>query len=126
MNEEQFLLLKKARESIKAAKLLSNNDLPDFAIARAYYAMFYVAEAFLLQEGLTYSSHAGVISAFGKIFAKTKRIPVDFHRNLIEAQQKRTEADYNLKTDISREKAEDIINKAEKLLDFASKNIELI
>lgn len=126
MKEEQFLLLNKAKESIKAAKLLLNNDLPDFATTRAYYAMFYVAEAFLLKEGLTYSSHAGVISAFGKIFAKTKRIPIYFHRYLIEAQQKRTEADYNLKPNITSAEAQDIINKAEQLLDFAEKNIELI
>ena len=97
MNEEQSLLLEKAKESIRGATILLNNYLPDFATARAYYAMFYIAEAFLLKEGLTYSSHAGVISAFGKEFAKTKRIPVDFHRYLIEAQQKRTKADYNLK-----------------------------
>ena len=126
MNEEQSLLLEKAKESIRGATILLNNYLPDFATARAYYAMFYIAEAFLLKEGLTYSSHAGVISAFGKEFAKTKRIPVDFHRHLIEAQQKRTEADYNLKPNITKEEAQDIIAKAEQLLDFAYKNIEII
>lgn len=126
MTEEQFLLLNKAKESIKAAKILLNNDLADFATTRAYYAMFYIAQAFLLKEGLSYSSHAGVISAFGKEFAKTKRIPVNFHRYLIEAQQKRTEADYNLKPNITKKEADEIINKAEQLLDFADKNIEII
>ncbi len=88
--------------------------------------MFYIAEAFLLKEGLTYSSHAGVISAFGKQFSKTKRIPVNFHRYLIEAQQKRTEADYNLKPNITMSEAQDIIDKAKQLLDFANKNIDKI
>lgn len=126
MKEEQFLLLNKAQESIKAAKILLSNNLADFAVTRAYYTMFYVAQAFLLKEELSYSSHAGVISAFGKEFAKTKRIPVYFHRYLIEAQQKRTEADYNLKPNITSKEAEEIIDKAEQILDFAHKNIETI
>lgn len=35
----------------------------DFAVSRAYYTMFYVAEALLDQEGLSFSSHAAIISA---------------------------------------------------------------
>lgn len=126
MKIEQKQLLEKAQESLKAAQILLNNDLPDFATARAYYTMLYIAQAFLLKQGLTYSSHAGVISAFGRYFAKTKRIPVEFHRYFIEAQQKRTEADYNLKPNISASDAQDIINKAQKLLDFAEKNLDTI
>jgi uncharacterized protein (UPF0332 family) len=41
--------------------------------------MFYVAEAFLEGEGLSFSSHSAVISAFGQYFARTGRIPTDFH-----------------------------------------------
>jgi uncharacterized protein (UPF0332 family) len=52
--------------------------------------MFYIAEAFLLGEGLTFSSHSAVIAAFGREFAKTKRLPVEYHRYLINAQEKRT------------------------------------
>ena len=38
MNNEQFLLLQKAKESLKAANILLDNQLPDFASARAYYS----------------------------------------------------------------------------------------
>ncbi len=38
----------KAQDSLRAAKLLEENELIDFAASRAYYAMFYVAEAFLI------------------------------------------------------------------------------
>lgn len=126
MNNEQKLLLEKAQESLKASKILLANQLPDFAVARAYYTMFYIAEAFLLKQELTYSSHSAVIAGFGREFAKTKPIPVEYHRYLIEAQQKRTEADYNLKPNISLQEAENIINKAENLLDFAKNNIDII
>ncbi len=66
MIPEQIALLTKAGESLRAARLLVANALPDFAASRAYYTMFYVAEAFLLGEGLSFSSHAAVISAFGR------------------------------------------------------------
>jgi uncharacterized protein (UPF0332 family) len=83
MMPEQGLLLKKAEDSLRAAKLLSVNGLYDFAASRAYYTMFYIAQAFLLGEGLAFSKHSAVLSAFGQQFARTGRIPAEFHRQLI-------------------------------------------
>jgi uncharacterized protein (UPF0332 family) len=40
--------------------------------------MFYLAEAFLDGEGLAFSSHSAVIGEFGRIFAKSGRIPSKF------------------------------------------------
>jgi hypothetical protein len=37
MTDEQILLLRKAEESLRAAKLLAENALYDFAASRAYY-----------------------------------------------------------------------------------------
>jgi uncharacterized protein (UPF0332 family) len=34
--------------------------------------MFYVAQAFLAGEGLSFSKHSAVIAAFGQHFAKTE------------------------------------------------------
>ena len=95
MKPEQIALLRKAGESLRAADLLAANALLDFAASRAYYTMFYVAEAFLLNEGLTFSSHAAV-SAFGRDFARTGRVPVEFHRYLIDAQDLRNQGDYDI------------------------------
>ena len=124
MSPEQQKLLIKARDSLRAAELLIANDLFDFATARAYYTMFYLAEAFLLQKKLSFSSHAAVISAFGREFAKTQRVPVQYHRYLIEAQDKRTEADYGLNSTITLEIAQEIIQKAQAMLDFTISNLE--
>ncbi len=126
MKIEQQQLLQKARESLQAAQLLVDNNLSALAAARAYYVMFYIAEAFLLGEELTFSSHAAVIAAFGRVFAKTKRLPVDYHRSLINAQEKRIEADYNLNPSITTEEAKVIINEAQIMLDFAQNNIDSI
>jgi len=51
--EENRSKVSKARESVRAAPVLAAAGYPDFDISRAYYAMFYVAEAFLsLAESL--------------------------------------------------------------------------
>lgn len=80
MTPEQTALLNKAEDSLTAAKLLANNSLYDFSASRAYYTMFYVAEAFLLNQNLTFSKHAAVISAFGREFANKGVVRVEYHR----------------------------------------------
>ena len=67
-------LLKKANESLRAAQILLDEDLSDIAASRAYYTMFYVAEAFLLQAGLSFSRHSAVIARFGQEFAKPNKV----------------------------------------------------
>ena len=95
MTPEQRSLLNKAQKSLDASQELMEKGFYDFAISRAYYAMFYVAEALLDQEGLSFSSHAAVIGAFGKHLARTGKVPVELHRQLIDAQSLRTSADYD-------------------------------
>lgn len=61
MTPEQTALLQKAQSSIDAAKLLVREEFFDFAVSRAYYAMFYIAEAILLEDELNYSKHSAVL-----------------------------------------------------------------
>lgn len=98
MTPEQQKLLEKATRSLQAARELNRTGFPDFAASRTYYAMFYIATAFLEGEGLSYSKHSAVIAAFGRIFARTNRIPVELHRYLIDAERIRLRADYNTNT----------------------------
>lgn len=121
MISEQIALLTKAGESLRAAKLLAANALPDFAASRAYYTMFYVAEAFLLGDGLILSSYAAVISAFGREFARTGRVPVEFHRYLIDAQKQRNKGDYNIAPAIPEADAKELIAQAELFLELAER-----
>jgi uncharacterized protein (UPF0332 family) len=118
---EQTALLIKARESLRAAKLLAANALPDFAASRAYYTMFYIAEAFLLGEGLAFSSHAAVIGAFGREFARSGRVPAEFHRYLIDAQDIRNRGDYNIDPAIPEAEANELIARSEQFLELADR-----
>jgi uncharacterized protein (UPF0332 family) len=57
MTPDQAALLRKAHSSLHAAKLLAAEKLFDFSVSRAYYTMFYVAEALLLGRDLSFSKH---------------------------------------------------------------------
>jgi uncharacterized protein (UPF0332 family) len=118
MTPEQSALLQKAQSSIDAAKLLVSEEFYDFAVSRAYYAMFYIAEAILLDDELNYSKHSAVIAAFGKHFVKTNRAPAHFHRYLIDAQDSRLIGDYDPIPTLSKRKASQQIERAEQFLQF--------
>ncbi|MDJ1181181.1 HEPN domain-containing protein [Roseofilum sp. BLCC_M91] len=124
MTPEQQKLLEKATRSLQAARELNRKGFPDFAASRTYYAMFYIATAFLEGEGLSYSKHSAVIAAFGRIFARTNRIPVELHRYLIDAERIRLRADYNTELDISETDVEQLLSQGEEMLNFALGNID--
>ncbi|MBI4358148.1 MAG: HEPN domain-containing protein [Candidatus Omnitrophica bacterium] len=68
MKEDTRKLLEKAERALQTANsLLHSNDM-EFIAGRAYYAMFYVAEALLNEKDLTFGKHSGVHSAFGQHF----------------------------------------------------------
>jgi uncharacterized protein (UPF0332 family) len=121
MMPEQLALLQKAKDSLQAAQLLADQGFYDFAVSRAYYAMFYVAEAFLLGEGVTFSKHSAVIAAFGQRFARTGRVPSDFHRYLIEGQSGRNIGDYDFGAGLSAANADEQIARAQRFVDLAER-----
>jgi uncharacterized protein (UPF0332 family) len=93
MKEEQRRLLEQAQESLEAAELLREAGYYGFAASRAYYAMFYVAEALLLDKGLSFSKHAAVLAAFGEHLVKTGLVGATFHRALVRAMAVRHAGD---------------------------------
>jgi uncharacterized protein (UPF0332 family) len=86
--------------------------------------MFYIAEVFLLGEGLSYSKHSAVIAAFGQKFAKTGIVPPEYHRYLIDAEEKRSAGDYKIFPVFSEEETSEQIERAEMFIEFAENNIK--
>lgn len=103
MKSDVKALLEKAKRSQKvAAKLYKDGDM-DFAASRAYYSLFYTAEALLLTRDMSFSSHSAVITAFGKEFAKTGVLNSKFHHYLMESQDRRNIGDYSILADVTKE-----------------------
>ena len=119
MSPDQKDLMWKARTGLKAARVMLEEGFPGFAASRAYYTMFYIAEALLEGEGMAFSKHSAVIAAFGKHFAQTGRVPAEFHRWLIKAQIARIQGDYNAPETVSLEEARLQVERAEQFFRMA-------
>lgn len=119
MTEDQAELLMTASDSLKAADILLREGYSGFAASRAYYTMFYVAEAFLEGEGLAYSKHSAVIAAFGEKFAHAGKVPAELHRFLLEAQESRHDGDYGPRKAVSLQLAREHIQHAKRFMEVA-------
>jgi uncharacterized protein (UPF0332 family) len=87
-------LLDKASRAIEAATVLLRENSSDFAAGRAYYGMFYVAEALLNESGQHFRKHSAVYAAYGEQFAKTAILDPKYHRWLLDGSDKRLLGDY--------------------------------
>jgi uncharacterized protein (UPF0332 family) len=92
--KESKALIERARRYLKSAKMLLRDRDFESTVSRTYYAMFYCAQAALLTKELSFSSHKGVISAFGEHFVKTGIFPKEMGRELNRAFEKRQVGDY--------------------------------
>jgi uncharacterized protein (UPF0332 family) len=117
-------LLDKAARAIRAADTLLQDDNLDFAAGRAYYAMFYVAEALLHERDLRSKKHGGVHALFGEQFAKTGILDPKFHRWLLLAFNTRLIGDYGFAAVISMEDVTSMIDQAREFLAAAGKLLD--
>ena len=60
-------LLEKSQRSLAAATALAKDGFAEAAIARAYYAAFYLAQAALATKDISRSKHSGVIARLASI-----------------------------------------------------------
>ncbi|KPL22794.1 MAG: hypothetical protein AMJ75_07415 [Phycisphaerae bacterium SM1_79] len=106
---ETTALIQKAQRYLKSAELLLEDKDYESSVSRTYYAMFYAAQAVLLTKNLSFSSHKGVISAFGEHFIKTGTFPKEMGRELNRAFEKRQIGDYEYTFVVSNEDAEQML-----------------
>lgn len=89
--------LERAVESLEATEALIKQELYHDAISRAYYSMFYAANALLILDGLNVSEkHSAVMAAFGREYIKTGKIDPKYHQMLIQDFEWRQKADYDV------------------------------
>ena len=121
MKQKTGQLLAKSQDAIEAAELLLKGNKNTFAASRAYYAMFYVAEALLFEKDLEFRKHGGVHAAFGEHFVKASELHPRFHRYLLEAFETRLEADYGIDMVLGESAVSEIIKRAKEFLEEAER-----
>ena len=104
--------IERAEQAVSAAQKLLLDGYYDFAASRAYYAVFYAASALLLQEGLEFRKHSGVIAAIHQHFIKTGRMEKKFGKNLNWLFELRSIGDYGVTAHVPAADAEQAINTA--------------
>jgi uncharacterized protein (UPF0332 family) len=120
--KQEALLRKAARSIISAEKQLRDGDA-DFAASRAYYAMFYAAEAALLGEGFVYKKHSAVIAGFAEVFTRTGKLPEHLHRYFMDAQNARLSGDYMSEMEVSTEEVQVHIDHAREFVTTITKTL---
>ena len=108
--------LRRAEESLAAARKLVELGFHDDGCSRAYYAVFYAATAALLAEGARFSKHAGVINGVHHQFVKTGRLSVELGRELNWLFDLRLVGDYGETRHVPQAEAERAIETADELV----------
>ncbi|GAB4396486.1 MAG: HEPN domain-containing protein [Anaerolineales bacterium] len=103
--EEVALYVESADESLKVAQLNLENDFYAAAINRAYYAIFYAANAVLATQNLARSKHSGVLAVFRQYFIKTEVLPTELSVIYGQVMEDRQEGDYEIMTAASKDDA---------------------
>ncbi|MEQ8191095.1 MAG: HEPN domain-containing protein [Candidatus Eremiobacterota bacterium] len=116
MKEKTQKLVDKGQDAIEAAEILLQAKKNNFAAGRAYYAMFYLAEALLYEKGYEFHKHSGVQAAFGKYFARTGELEAKYHRYLLEAFESRLEGDYGIDIFLNYDSVNELIQRAKEFL----------
>lgn len=116
MKPEVQEYLQKADRALKVAENLLATGFDAEAAARAYYAMFYAAQAILKENGIQRVKHSAVQAAFGQHLVKTGKIDAKFHRMLIDARETRELADYTVGEEVSAETAALRVKNAEEFI----------
>ncbi|BBC25570.1 HEPN domain-containing protein [Pseudanabaena sp. ABRG5-3] len=88
-------LLSLSSEDLGTAEFLYEAQRYRSCISRAYYSMFYAAQALLLSEGLDTSTHKGVIKLINQHFANTGKLSPDVARLLKSNYDLRQSGDYS-------------------------------
>ncbi|GAB6102454.1 hypothetical protein JCM16138_16770 [Thermococcus atlanticus] len=111
-------ILRKAEKSLLAAKKLLEENLPEFAVSRAYYTMSYCLEALLRTKGIEVSKHSSAIALFGRDFVRSGEVPRKYLTYINLAFRTRQVADYSFELEISKEEAAEEIRRAGEFLEF--------
>ncbi len=86
------------------------------AINRAYYAIFYAANATLSTQGLSRSKHSGVISAFRERFIKPGLIEAEYSDIYGKEMDDRHLGDYEIKVGVTLAEAKKDLENARRFV----------
>jgi Uncharacterized conserved protein related to C-terminal domain of eukaryotic chaperone, SACSIN len=124
VNDQAAAHLALAREMVEDARDAVERNRLRTAADRSYYAMLHAASALLVTEGIEARSHRRLLAAFGERFAKTRRLDPAHHRNLMDAFERRSLADYDPTAEFDHDDITSAVDAAEAFIQAAVDFIE--
>lgn len=115
--DEVALYIEHARQMLQVAEHNLANGFYGSAINRAYYAIFYSANALLATHGISRSKHSGVIAAFRQRFVKSGLIEGEYSRIYGRVMDNRHVSDYEIQLPIDAQAAEDDLHDARRFVE---------
>jgi len=121
MKDATQQLLPHAEETLNAAQVLFNEDYLRDAVNRAYFAVFYIAEALLNEKDLHFKKHGAVHGFFAQHYIKTGLFDVKYHKLLLKAFGRRMLGDYDEAVKFKSEEVKETITEAWDFLQAAKR-----
>lgn len=115
--QEVGLYIENAREMLEVAAHNIRDGFYGSAVNRAYYAMFYAANALLVTQGFARGKHSGVIAAFREHFVKPGLIEVEYSRIYGRVMDNRRVSDYEIEIPIEPHVAEQDLSDAQRFVE---------
>jgi uncharacterized protein (UPF0332 family) len=111
-------------EDLDAAKILLNEKSYKSSVNRSYYAIFHGLRALTALDNFDSSKHSGVIAYINKVYVKAGVFEKSFSKMLDTAFRLREKADYQDFFIVSREMAEEQMQKAVIIFDVLKLYLE--
>jgi uncharacterized protein (UPF0332 family) len=124
MSDQVDSLLKKAQKYLRSAAVLFEMEDYDSTVSRAYFSMFYAAQAALLKETRALSSRQGIRSAFIDRFVKNGPLPTRAADVLERASELQEMGDYAYNFAVEQSDAEFILAESEAFVNSLANMIE--
>lgn len=106
--------LQLADEALSDSHYLLQDARLKAAINRAYYAMFYAAQAALSSGQVRMpKTHRGVLTLFNSHYVRTGKVNAQFARDFRTAFNLRQQSDYEAYTNVEETQVQDMVQKAE-------------
>lgn len=113
MDDKIEILLRKSQKYLRSAAVLFELEDFDSSASRAYFAMFYAAQAILLNETQAFSSRQGIRSSFIEQFVENGPLPSRAGKAFERASELQEVGDYAYDFAVSEGDAEHILAESE-------------
>lgn len=123
-NHEVAIYIKNAHQMLEVATHNLADGFHGSAVNRAYYAIFYAANALLATQGLSRSKHSGVIAAFRQYFVKPGFIEIEYGDIYGRVMDDRHISDYDVEMPIEPERAQTDLEDAHRFVDRIEQHLK--